>query len=141
MFTRDYYNRRYREVDKKRRCTGLYEESIKSHISRMEGLLRQYVKCPPLAIYRSFYSQMTLSRYCKLVNNDPYYTLKKSPAGRINIFFLWMYNEYIIRKVSFVTTYWHQLSQVYTKYKGRRIGLLVLKKVYEVCYPGRKITL
>ncbi len=43
---RDYYNRRYKEVDKKRRSTGLYEESTESHINRMEGLWREYVECP-----------------------------------------------------------------------------------------------
>jgi len=44
----DYYNRRYKEVDKKRRSTGLYEESTESHINRMEGLWREYVECPSL---------------------------------------------------------------------------------------------
>ena len=34
----DYYNRRYKQVKKKRRTTGLYEESTKSHMDRMEGL-------------------------------------------------------------------------------------------------------
>ncbi|KAG8531641.1 uncharacterized protein KY384_003272 [Bacidia gigantensis] len=107
---RDYYKRRYEEMDKKRRSTGLYEDSTKSHMNRMEGLWKEY---------------------CKVVNVDPYHTLKKSPAGRINNFFHWMCNEYTVRKVSSVTTYWHQLSQVYIKYKGRRISPLVLKKVYE----------
>ncbi|KAL9040656.1 MAG: hypothetical protein Q9214_004396 [Letrouitia sp. 1 TL-2023] len=116
----DYYNRRYIEVDKKRRVTGLYEDSTKSQMNRMEGLWRE-----------SFYSPATAARYCKVVNIDPYHTLKKSPAGRINNFFHWMCNEYTVRKVSSVTTYWHQLSQVYIKYKGRRISPLVLKKVYE----------
>ncbi|KAI4209059.1 MAG: hypothetical protein LQ351_007980, partial [Letrouitia transgressa] len=32
----DYYNRRYMEVDKKRRVTGLYEDSTKSQMNRME---------------------------------------------------------------------------------------------------------
>jgi len=45
---RDYYNRRYKEVDKKRRSTGLYEESTESHMNRMEGLWREYVGCPSL---------------------------------------------------------------------------------------------
>ncbi len=91
---------------------------------------------PPFTLHRSCYSPMTSFRYCKVVNIDPYHTLKKSPAGRINNFFHWMCNEYTVRKVSSVTTYWHQLSQVYIKYKGRRISPLVLKKVYEVRYHG-----
>ena len=75
-----------------------------------------------------------------MVNIDPYHMLKKSPAGRINNFFHWICNEYTVRKVSSVTTYWHQLSQVYIKYKGRRISPLVLKKVYEVYRPEGKST-
>jgi len=83
---------------------------------------------------------MNLARYCKLVNIDPYHTLKKSPAGRINNFFHWICNEYTVRKVSSATTYWHQLSQVYIKYEGRRISPLVLKKVYEVRCHGPRST-
>ncbi len=45
---RDYYNRRYKEVDKKRRSTGLYEESTESHMNRMEGLWKEYVEYPSL---------------------------------------------------------------------------------------------
>jgi len=45
---RDYYNRRYKEVDKKRRSTGLYEDSTESHMNRMEGLWKEYVGCSSL---------------------------------------------------------------------------------------------
>jgi len=104
----------------------------------MEGLWKEYVEYPSLPAQNSSYLPATLSRYCKVVNIDPYHTLKKSPAGRINNFFHWMCNEYTVRKVSSVTTYWHQLSQVYIKYKNRRISPLVLKKVYEVhCHKCR----
>jgi len=64
-------------------------------------------------LYGSSYLSTTLSRYYKVVDIDPYHTLKKSPVGWINNFFYWMCNEYTVRKVSSVTTYWHQLSQVY----------------------------
>ncbi|KAL9636771.1 MAG: hypothetical protein Q9164_002615 [Protoblastenia rupestris] len=100
---RDYYNRRYKDLDRTRRCTGLYEDSTESQINRMEGLWKE-----------------------------------------INNFFHWMCNEYMVKKVSSVTTYWHQLSQVYIKYKGRRINPLVLKNVYKVYKPsfkGRRIQL
>lgn len=40
---RDYYNRRYKEVDRSRQSTGLYKKSTESHINRMEGLWKQYV--------------------------------------------------------------------------------------------------
>ncbi len=46
--SREYYNRRYEEVDKKRRSTGLYEDSTESHINRMEGLWKEYVECSSL---------------------------------------------------------------------------------------------
>ena len=41
--TREYYNRRYEEMDRKRWCTRLYEDSTESHRDRMEGLWREYV--------------------------------------------------------------------------------------------------
>lgn len=34
----NYYNRRYKEVDKKRRFTRLYEDSKELYINRIEGL-------------------------------------------------------------------------------------------------------
>lgn len=45
---RDYYNRRYQELDKKRRSTGPYEATTESHINRMEGLWKEYGGCPSL---------------------------------------------------------------------------------------------
>ncbi|KAL8706328.1 MAG: hypothetical protein Q9201_000611 [Fulgogasparrea decipioides] len=42
-----------------------------------------------------------------------------------------MCNKYTVKKASSVTTYWRQLSQVYIKYKGRRINPLVLKTIYK----------
>ena len=71
-------------------------------------------------------------RYCGEVDIDPFHTLKKCPAGRIMNFFHWVCNKYTVQKVSSVITYWRQLSQVYIKYKGRRISPVVLKEVYEV---------
>ena len=50
LSARDYYNRRYEEVDKKRRCRGLYEGSTESHRDRMEALWREYVDCPPFML-------------------------------------------------------------------------------------------
>ncbi len=50
VFPHDYYNRRYKEVDKKRRSTGLYENFTESHMNRMEGLWREYVECPSLPL-------------------------------------------------------------------------------------------
>ena len=40
---REYYNRRYNEVDQKRRSTGLYEDSTESHMNRMEGLWKESI--------------------------------------------------------------------------------------------------
>ncbi len=52
---RDYYNRRYKEVDKKRRSTSLYEDSTESHMNRMECLWKEYVGCPPFMLHGSSY--------------------------------------------------------------------------------------
>ena len=131
---REYYNRRYEEVDKKRRYAGLYEDSTKSHRDRMERLWREYATYTCLMLVWSLHLLTTFFRYCEVVNIDPYYTLKKSPADRIHNFFHWMCKEYTVKKVSSVLTYWRQLSQVYIKYKGRRISPLVLEQVSEVRY-------
>jgi len=72
------------------------------------------------------------SRYCEVVDIDPYYTLKKSTEGRIKNFFHWLCNNYSVKKISSVETYWHQLSQLYIKWKGRRINPLTLKQIFDV---------
>ena len=88
-----------------------------------------------------FYSLAILSTYCKVADIDPYHKLKKSPAGRINNFFRSMCNKCTVLKTSSVTTYWHQLRQVYIKYKGRSASPLVLEKVYlHKCPPRQKNT-
>ena len=72
-------------------------------------------------LYRSFFYLLTHPpRYCKFMDIDPYHTLKKPGAPRIINFMHWLCNTYTLRKVSSVTTYWRQLSQVYIKYKARR---------------------
>ena len=43
-----------------------------------------------------------------------------------------MCNNYSVKKISSVETYWHQLSQLYIKWKGRRISPLTLKQIYNV---------
>ena len=53
-------------------------------------------------------------------------------VGRIKNFFHWMCNSYSVKKISSVETYWHQLSQLYIKWKGRRINPLTLKEIYNV---------
>jgi len=42
-------------VDKKRRSTGLYEDSTESHMNRMECLWKEYVGCPPFMLHGSSY--------------------------------------------------------------------------------------
>ncbi len=42
---RDYYNCRYKEMNKKRRSMSLYEKFTKSHINRMKDLWKEYVEC------------------------------------------------------------------------------------------------
>ena len=43
-----------------------------------------------------------------------------------------MLQNYRIKKTSSVETYWHQLSQLYVKWKGRRMEPLLLKQTYVV---------
>ena len=92
-----------------------------------------------LSLY-GFYWLMNLVKYCKMMNIDSYHTLKKVSAERINNFFHWIYNEYTVWKVSSVIMYWHQLNQVYIKYKGQWISLLMLKKVYKVHTNARVLS-
>ena len=91
-------------------------------------------KSPSVWILQSFCSRYSssISRYCDTVDIDPYYTLKRSMVGRIKNFFHWMCNNYSVKKISSVETYWHQLSQLYIKWKGRRISPLTLKEIYNV---------
>jgi hypothetical protein len=77
------------------------------------------------------------SRYCKVVGIDPFYTLKRSIEGRIKNFFHWLYNNYSVKKISSVETYWHQLSQLYIKWKGQRINPLTLKQIFNVSWWSR----
>jgi len=41
----DYYNRRYKEMNKKRWSIDLYENFTESHMNRMKDLWREYVEC------------------------------------------------------------------------------------------------
>ena len=52
--------------------------------------------------------------------------------GRIKIILHRMYNNYYVKIFSSVDTYWHQLSQLYIKWKGRRINPLTLKQISKV---------
>ena len=56
--------------------------------------------------------------------------------GRIKNFFHWMCNNYSVKKISSVETYWHQLSQLYIKWKGRRITTILLVAAFTGSRPG-----
>ncbi len=58
------------------------------------------------------------SRYCSIVDIDSYYTLKKSTKSHIKNFFHWLCNNYSVKKISSIEIYWHQLSQLYIKWKN-----------------------
>ena len=89
--------------------TDLYETSMESRMNRIEGL--EGVRPTPTRFERLLRAGSTISftGYASSI-----------PSG----------------KVSSVSMYWHQLSQVYIEYNGRRISPLVLKKVYEVYPPN-----
>lgn len=86
----------------------------------------------------SLYWLANLFRLRKVVNINDLNILEKSPAS-ISKYIYQLCNEYTMREMSCITTYWHQLSLVYIRYKGRRICLLALK-VYEIYYSQRKST-
>ena len=128
---REYYNQRFEKIDKNHRSTTLYADTTNFHIDRIEGLWRTRsvsFNVPSLMIVL----RSSFSRYCEVVNIDPYHTLKKSTEGRIKNFFHWLCNNYSVKKISLVKTYWHQLSQLYIKWKGRRINPLSLKQIFDV---------
>ena len=79
-----------------------------------------------------FCSRHESSRYCKIVDIDLYYTLKRSTESRIKNFFHWLCNNYSVKKISSIEIYWHQLSQLYIKWKNRRINSLILKQIFDV---------
>jgi integrase len=73
------------------------------------------------------------NRYCKEVGIDPYYTLKRRKEGRFRNFFRWYCDSFSVKKVSSMETYWHNLSQLYTKVKdGKKMNVLTLRRIYEV---------
>ncbi len=74
-----------------------------------------------------FYSRRRSSRYCSVINIDSYYTLKKFTKSRIKNFFHWLCNNYSVKKISSIEIYWHQLSQLYIKWKSQWINSLILK--------------
>ena len=131
MFSaREYYNQRFEKIDKNHWSTTLYADTTNFHIDRIEGLWRRSISftVPFLMIVLT----SSFFRYCEVVDIDPYYTLKKSTEGRIKNFFHWLSNNYSVKKISSVETYWHQLSQLYIKWKGRRISPLILKQIFDV---------
>ncbi len=79
-----------------------------------------------------FCSRRQSSRYCSIVDIDSYYTLKKSTKNRIKNFFHWLCNNYSVKKISSIEIYWHQLSQLYIKWKNQRINSLILKQIFDV---------
>ena len=135
----DYYNQWYRKVNKKCWCINLYKNSMKSHRDRMERIWWEYITCICLILVWSLYLLAMFFKYCEVMNIDLYHMLKKSFTDRINNFFHWICNKYTVKKVSSVTTYWHQFSQIYIKYKRKWISLLILKKVSEIYYSHDKI--
>ena len=131
----DYYNDQYHQVDRRHQSTGLYADTTNTHIDRIEGLWREYA--PPVSSFPGgrliVLADLTrLLRYCGVVRIDPQHTLWKAVQGRIKNFFRWHCDHFSVRKTSSVSTYWHQLSQLYIKWKGRRMNPLLLKQIFDV---------
>ncbi|KAI9889352.1 MAG: hypothetical protein M1814_005520 [Vezdaea aestivalis] len=108
LSSREYYEQRYNKVANNHEPLDLYAESTTSHINRLEKLWREY---------------------SKELHLDPYHELRKCQAVRIENFLHWMLNNYTVKKTSALVTYWHQLSQLYIRWKGHRVKPEVLKRV------------
>ena len=71
-------------------------------------------------------------RYCEVVGIDPHETIIQAVEGRFKNFLHWMCNTYTVKKVSSVEMYWHTVSQLYIKWKGRQMDPVVLNHLYDV---------
>ena len=74
-------------------------------------------------------------RYCETVGIDPHETIIQAVEGRFKNFLHWICNTYTVKKVSSVETYLHTVSQLYIKWKGRRMDPVVLSHLYDVRRP------
>ncbi|KAL9124214.1 MAG: hypothetical protein Q9217_006433 [Psora testacea] len=113
---RDYYNKRYEEVDKSIHRQ-VFTQLRPTHTLIGSRACGESMPHNPPSPY--------------VVEIDPYYTLRKATQGRIKNFFHWMCNNFSVGKIGLVSTYWHQLSQLYIKWKGRRINPLILKQIFD----------
>ncbi len=50
VFSHDYYNQRYKEMNKKHQSINLYENFTELHMNRMKDLWKEYVKCFSLSL-------------------------------------------------------------------------------------------
>ena len=131
LSAREYYNHRYKKVDKStgRVAFTPIPRTFTLIVSRDYGESASFPVWFHLLILPAY---VQLFRYCKIVEIDPYHTLKRSKEGRIKNFFHWLCNTFSVKKASSIETYSHQLSQLYIKWKGRRMSPLALKQIYDV---------
>lgn len=126
-----YYNQRFEKIDKNHRLITFYVDTINFHIDRIERLWKRSISFN-VQFLMTLLTSSFFFRYCEVVDIDFYYTLKKSMKGRIKNFFHWLCNNYFVKKINSIETYWHQLSQLYIKWKERRINSLILKQIFDV---------
>ena len=75
---------------------------------------------------------VSVARYCSLPHHhlNPHQTLEQCSTARIENFLHWILQTYTIKKMSTVTTYWRQLSQLHIVWTHRRIEPNILKQIF-----------
>ena len=122
-------NERFERVSKGPQPSALYADTTEYHISRLERIWTEFVS--PCVYVRSF-ANLYFIRYCDIIKLEPQSTLTNCCPARAENFLHWMLENYTVKKVSSVETYWHQLSQLYIKWTGHRMEPLLLKQIYVV---------
>ena len=120
-------NERFDRVAQGPQLTQLFADSTEYHIDRLQRLWNEYAYH-----FTFFLFLMIYSRYCELVDLEPQTTLITCCTAWAENFLHWLLENHTMKRVSSVETYWHQLSQLYIKWKGHRMEPLLLKKIYAV---------
>ena len=74
-------------------------------------------------------------KYCSSRNPplDSRDEMRECDSARLQNFLLWMLKEYKFKKISAITTYWRQLSQIYIVWERSRMNPKVMKNMFTIC--------
>ncbi|QGA17395.1 hypothetical protein EYB26_005066 [Talaromyces marneffei] len=113
--SREVLQQKFDQALTETRATTLYAETTKCHIERME----------------KFWTE-----YCAIFALEPRKTLRECQTARIENFLHWVVTTCTIKKISTVTTYWRQLSQLHITWWQCRVSPQTLKEIF-VFIEGR----